>query len=51
MTQSDIYVKIRELENKINETNNHIIVHSLIKKENNYWYLLGQLDVYKFLIE
>lgn len=32
MTQSDIYVKIRELENKINETNNHIIVHSLIKK-------------------
>lgn len=43
MTQSDIYVKIRELENKINETNNHIIVHSLIKKREQLLVFIGSI--------
>ena len=49
MTQSDIYVRIKELENEISKITYER--HFLINKENNYWYLLGQLDVYKSLIE
>ncbi len=49
MTQSDIYVKIKEIESLIESSKGDR--HSLIKKNNNYWYLLGQLDAYKSLIE
>ena len=46
MTQRDIYEKIKELEDKIKLAPEK---HDLIHKDNNYWYLKGQIDILKSL--
>lgn len=48
MTKSDIYEKIKELEDSI--PNSIGERHILIPLEMNYWYLLGKLEAYRSMV-
>lgn len=49
MTNSDIYEKIKELEIQLDNSieDRHILIHA----DENYWYIKGQLDAYKSLVD